>query len=126
MCVMSIEREEIQRDELEVLELLAGQAAVALENAEAYERECSITEQLEEAEVYKARFLANMSHELREPLNTIIGFSRLMIKGLDGPMTDQQVQDLERIYDDGQRLDVLDQRYSGDFADSGRYDGTFT
>lgn len=105
--VMSIEREEIQHDELEVLELLAGQATVALENARAYERECSMTEQLEEAEVYKARFLANMSHELREPLNTIIGFSRLMIKGIDGPMTDQQTQDLQRIYDDSQRLMFL-------------------
>lgn len=104
LAVSSIEREEIQRDELEVLELLAGQVAIALENAKAYERERSVTQQLEDAEVYKARFMANMSHELREPLNTIIGFSRLMIKGLDGEMTEQQVQDLERIYNDGQRL----------------------
>ncbi|MFN2284892.1 MAG: histidine kinase dimerization/phospho-acceptor domain-containing protein, partial [Anaerolineae bacterium] len=102
--VLSTEREGIQEDELEILELLAGQVAIALENARAYERERLAAQRLEEAEVFKGRFLANMSHALREPLNTIIGFSRLMIKGIDGTMTPQQTQDLERIYDDGQRL----------------------
>ncbi|MEJ5309540.1 MAG: ATP-binding protein [Anaerolineae bacterium] len=104
LAVLSTEREGIQEDELEILELLAGQVAVALENARAYERERLAAQRLEEAEVFKGRFLANMSHALREPLNTIIGFSRLMIKGIDGPLTAQQTQDLERIYDDGQRL----------------------
>jgi signal transduction histidine kinase/HAMP domain-containing protein len=104
LAVLSTEREGIQEDELEILELLAGQVAIALENARAYERERLAAQRLEEAEVFKGRFLANMSHALREPLNTIIGFSRLMIKGIDGAMTPQQVQDLERIYDDGQRL----------------------
>lgn len=104
LAVLSTEREGIQEDELEILELLAGQVAIALENARAYERERMAAQRLEEAEVFKGRFLANMSHALREPLNTIIGFSRLMIKGIDGAMTSQQIQDLERIYDDGQRL----------------------
>lgn len=104
LAVLSTEREGIQEDELEILELLAGQVAIALENARAYERERLAAQRLEEAEVFKGRFLANMSHALREPLNTIIGFSRLMIKGIDGALTPQQTQDLERIYDDGQRL----------------------
>jgi len=104
LAVLSTEREGIQEDELEILEMLAGQLAIALENARAYERERLAAQRLEEAEVFKGRFLANMSHALREPLNTIIGFSRLMIKGIDGDMTPQQIQDLERIYDDGQRL----------------------
>lgn len=104
MAVLSTEHEGIQEDELEILELLAGQVAIALENARAYERERLAAQRLEEAEAFKGRFLANMSHELREPLNTIIGFSRLMIKGIDGALTSQQLQDIERIYDDGQRL----------------------
>jgi signal transduction histidine kinase len=104
IAVLSTEREGVQGDELEVLEMLANQVAIALENARAYERERLATQRLEEAEAFKARFLANMSHELREPLNTIIGFSRLMIKGIDGTLSDQQLQDLQRIYDDGQRL----------------------
>jgi CheY-like chemotaxis protein len=54
-----------------------------------------------------------MSHELRTPLNSIIGFSRVILKGIDGPVTEQQIQDLTAIYNSGQHLlglinDVLD------------------
>jgi signal transduction histidine kinase len=35
----------------------------------------------EEASNTRARFLANLSHELRSPLNTIIGFSGLLLEG---------------------------------------------
>jgi signal transduction histidine kinase len=54
-----------------------------------------------------------MSHELRTPLNSIIGFSRVILKGIDGPITDVQQQDLTAIYNAGQHLlglinDVLD------------------
>jgi len=61
----------------------------------------------------KSQFLANMSHELRTPLNSIIGFSRVILKGIDGSVTDMQQQDLTAIYNAGQHLlglinDVLD------------------
>jgi signal transduction histidine kinase len=54
-----------------------------------------------------------MSHELRTPLNSIIGFSRVIIKGIDGPITEMQNQDLTAIYNSGQHLlglinDILD------------------
>jgi CheY-like chemotaxis protein len=45
-----------------------------------------------------------MSHELRTPLNSIIGFSRVMLKGIDGPLNDLQSQDLETIHESGQHL----------------------
>jgi len=45
-----------------------------------------------------------MSHELRTPLNSIIGFSRVMLKGIDGPLTDLQEADLTSIYNSGQHL----------------------
>ncbi|HRF94556.1 MAG TPA: response regulator, partial [Aggregatilineales bacterium] len=62
----------------------------------------------------KSDFLANMSHELRTPLNSIIGFSRVMLKGIDGPLTEMQEQDLSTIYNSGQHLlylinEILDQ-----------------
>ncbi len=61
----------------------------------------------------KSQFLANMSHELRTPLNSIIGFSRVILKGIDGEINDIQRQDLTSIYNSGQHLlglinDVLD------------------
>jgi signal transduction histidine kinase len=97
----------LQDDELEVLELLGNQVTIALENARVYERERLAVEQLEAAEVFKSRFLGNMSHELREPLNTIIGFSRLLMKGVEGSLNEQQLEDVEQIYIDSQHLMFL-------------------
>lgn len=107
LAVLSMEREGLQQDDLQVLEHLANQVAIALENARAYERERQATRHLEEAERFKARFLTNMSHDLREPLNTVIGFSRLILKGLDGPLQELQRDDLQRVYDNSQRLLAL-------------------
>jgi CheY-like chemotaxis protein/two-component sensor histidine kinase len=41
---------------------------------------------------------------LRTPLNSIIGFSRVMLKGIDGPLTEMQETDLTSIYNSGQHL----------------------
>jgi signal transduction histidine kinase len=54
-----------------------------------------------------------MSHELRTPLTNILGFSRLMLKGISGSLTEQQQSDLQIVYQDGQHLlglinDLLD------------------
>jgi signal transduction histidine kinase/HAMP domain-containing protein len=107
IAVVTTAHEGIQRDELKVLEALANQVTIALENARAYERERLAAEQLGSAEAFKARFLANMSHELMEPLNTIIGFSRLLLKEFDGPVNERQREDLTRIHGDGQHLRML-------------------
>lgn len=69
--------------------------------------------EMREIDRLKSQFLANMSHELRTPLNSIIGFSRVIIKGIDGPVTELQQQDLTAIYNSGQHLlglinDILD------------------
>jgi signal transduction histidine kinase len=62
----------------------------------------------------KSIFLAKMSHELRTPLNAVIGFSEILLEGveLDGKKGHKKV-DLERINSAGKHLlslvtDVLD------------------
>ncbi len=70
-------------------------------------------EQLQEIDRLKSQFIASMSHELHTPLNAIIGFSGVLLKGIDGPLTDAQRQDLETISKSGKHLlalirDVLD------------------
>jgi PAS domain S-box-containing protein len=51
----------------------------------------------EDANRAKSGFLSMMSHDLRTPLNAISGYAELMEMGIHGPVTDQQLQDLERI-----------------------------
>jgi CheY-like chemotaxis protein len=70
-------------------------------------------EEMREVDRLKSQFLANMSHELRTPLNSIIGFARVILKGIDGPITELQQQDLTAIFNSGQHLlglinDILD------------------
>jgi signal transduction histidine kinase len=100
-------------DDILVLQILTDQVAIAVENARSYELAQKAVEEMREVDRLKSQFLANMSHELRTPLNSIIGFSRVILKGIDGPITDLQQQDLTAIYSSGNHLlglinDVLD------------------
>jgi signal transduction histidine kinase len=111
--IMSTEEDDFDDDDISVLQTVANQITIALENARTYvtEREAAI--RLRELDRSKRRFLVNMSHELRTPLTNIIGFSRLMLKGISGPLTEQQQNDTQIIFHNGQHLlglinDLLD------------------
>ena len=69
--------------------------------------------QLRELDRLKSTFLANMSHELRTPMNSIIGYSDLLIDGVDGPINEEQEKSLNRISNNARHLlqllnDLLD------------------
>ncbi|MCC6179690.1 MAG: GAF domain-containing sensor histidine kinase [Chloroflexi bacterium] len=65
------------RRDLELLELFADQAAVAIEHARLFEQAASV-EALRELARLKAEFLSTASHELRTPLTLIHGYAELL------------------------------------------------
>jgi PAS domain S-box-containing protein len=112
------ERREAQRRAIEDASRLAAEEA-ARQEAEAQAEELrSLSEQLqvqalelerqseesENANRVKSEFLAAMSHELRTPLNAIGGYTQLIQIGLSGPVTEMQLEQLDRIQKSQQHL----------------------
>jgi PAS domain S-box-containing protein len=86
--------EQRAQDLRELSEQLASQAA-------------ELDRQREEAEAanrVKSEFLAAMSHELRTPLNAIGGYAQLIQLGLSGPVTEEQMKQLDRVQRSQQHL----------------------
>jgi len=111
--IQSTEIDAFTEDDIAILQLLADQIAVGIDNARSYNIAQQAVEEMREVDRLKSQFLANMSHELRTPLNSIIGFARVILKGIDGPITELQQQDLTAIFNSGQHLlglinDILD------------------
>jgi len=111
-------------NEIRLVERIADQAAIALYNAQSYERLEQLvqvrTQELEAEKLIseaanhaKSKFLATMSHELRTPLTGILGFSSLLIKQIFGPLNEKQKQYVSSITACGEHLlelinDLLD------------------
>jgi signal transduction histidine kinase len=89
--------------DLDVLQTLAGQIGIALQNAGLFEDVQVATQRLREADQRKSEFLADMSHELRTPLNSIIGYAELMLMGIS-EMDPDTLEDVQAIYDNGRHL----------------------
>jgi signal transduction histidine kinase/CheY-like chemotaxis protein len=69
--------------------------------------------ELRQMDQLKSTFLANMSHELRTPMNSIIGYTDLLIDGVDGPVNADQATSLKKIASNSRYLlqlinDILD------------------
>jgi len=91
-------------NDVRVLQSLGDQISVAIVNANAYAQARETTRKLRQLERLRVQSLGSMSHELATALNSIIGFSRLILKGVDGPLTDLQRTDLTAIHQSGHHL----------------------
>jgi PAS domain S-box-containing protein len=114
LLVESEQAHAFDNDDLRLLQTLSGSLGAIIQNSRLLQEMQEANERLLEVDRLKTNFLAAMSHELRTPLNSIIGFSRVMLKEIDGPLTSNQEEDLTTIYESGKHLlglvnDILDQ-----------------
>jgi GAF domain-containing protein/anti-sigma regulatory factor (Ser/Thr protein kinase) len=96
-----------------LMQTLAAQSVLAIQNARLFREIADKSEQLALASQHKSQFLANMSHELRTPLNAILGYAELLVDGIYGAVPERAMGVLERVQNNGRHLlalinDVLD------------------
>jgi signal transduction histidine kinase len=93
---------------------LARAVAVRMRSAaDAADVEQKARRSLEEVQRTKTMFMASMSHDLRSPLNSILGFSELLLSGIGGPLSDAQRESVALIRRSGAQLlellnDIID------------------
>jgi signal transduction histidine kinase len=64
-------------------------------------------EQLRRASELKSRFLYYMSHEFRTPLGSMRSIARILLDGLDGPLTAEQRKQVELVSGSAQELSEM-------------------
>jgi GAF domain-containing protein/HAMP domain-containing protein/anti-sigma regulatory factor (Ser/Thr protein kinase) len=113
IILMRQEAGEFPPETVRLMQTLASQSVLAIQNARLFREIAEKSEQLALASQHKSQFLANMSHELRTPLNAILGYAELLVDGIYGQLADRPRGVLERIQNNGKHLlalinDVLD------------------
>ncbi|ATX79229.1 diguanylate cyclase (GGDEF) domain-containing protein [Mariprofundus aestuarium] len=129
LYVNDFEPRDYDENQVCILDLLANQAAHAIQKARLFqaieeekaelkslnehletriiERTSDLTkanEELIRSNQAKSQFLSNMSHELRTPLTSINGFSEFLIDGFVGPLNEAQTKYLNNINVSGKHL----------------------
>jgi len=105
-CIISITRDITKRKKIEQelqqhrehLEELVDERTQELAVANAH---------LQALDRLKSLFIASMSHELRTPMNSILGFTELMLEGYSGEINEVQRDQLQRVYGSGKHLLLL-------------------
>ncbi|MBN2982372.1 ATP-binding protein [Cohnella algarum] len=80
---------------------------VVLRFFEAYHTVDEMKNRLLQADKIKDDFLSNTSHELKTPLNAIVGIADTLLRGIEGPVTEKQAQNLAIILGSSRRLTHL-------------------
>lgn len=88
---------ELTQADIELMQGVSNQLAVALENVRLFEAERESRKEAEAANRAKDEFLAMVSHELRTPLSAMLGWTRLLRGGkLEQAETGKAIEAIER------------------------------
>lgn len=109
-------------EDIQFLETIGAQSAIALENALLFEETknfgIKLEKEVEKATVdlraaniqlkrldqAKSDFVSIASHQLRTPLTVIKGYISMMLEGSFGELGDQEQDSLEKVYESNERL----------------------
>ena len=86
--------------DLDFVARLAEHASPAIVNAQLYQ-------ELERANQAKSEFVSFVAHELRNPMTSMKGYTDLLLKGVVGPVNEQQSDFLHTIYSNVTRMETL-------------------
>lgn len=116
---MSGSREFTEYD-LRAVGLFAEHAAIAIRNAETFETERKMVQQMREVDQMKSEFIATISHELRTPLTSIIGCAKTVRVRGEALNEPQRNELLGMIESQGDRLlQMIEQVLSASRIESG-------
>lgn len=91
-------------EDLHVLSLFAEYAAIAIGNAQQFEKERETVARLEELDRLKSDFVATVTHELKTPLTTIIGAAKTLDRSGPSMSPEDHAQFMEMITRQTNRL----------------------
>jgi signal transduction histidine kinase len=83
------------------------------------------TDELRTASQSKSRFFANMTHEIRTPINIVENISKMLLKGVDGPLNPEQYKQVAFISEAASELsELVNELLDLSEAESGRIEIT--
>lgn len=101
LLVLESRSAEVQRgQEMAFLSRLSDHAAIAISNAQLYN-------EIQRANDAKSEFVSFVAHELKNPMTSIKGYTELLAKGAVGTVTDMQLNFLNTIRSNVERMSTL-------------------
>ena len=126
-----ISKESYSKEDIELLEFLSSQSAIAFQNARFYDQVEDLSqnlqqkvnaqtkklrtayEELKKVDEAKTKFISMASHQLRTPLTAIKGYISMLLEGDYGELKSREKDVLDKVFQSNERLigivgDLLD------------------